>query len=323
MPLHDLGYRHWTGTLVPRARVWWAVADTGVKLAFKSRWFRRLLFAAWLPALYLGAGLYIFEQSVEQAGWRELAQGFLRGLVERDNRAFLPALALSQGIEGLAEQRHRIWTLILYTFFRYPQAYVVVVLIGMLAPPLIAQDLRSRAFLIYFSRPLYVLEYLFGKAYIVIRYLLLSSAIPALCLYAVGVLVSKDPTSIQHTWDIPLRILGATLVLVIPTTALALALSSLFTEVRYGIFAWFGIWIVGWVIYANLAFAHLAHGRRGVIPTWPTLFSLHHVLGNVQDWIFGMGKDHSMVVPSAILLGIITVVSSLVVYRRVTQPIRA
>ena len=48
MPLHDVGYRPWTGT--PRSRGAAAViAGTGIRLAFKSRWLRRvLLFAsAW------------------------------------------------------------------------------------------------------------------------------------------------------------------------------------------------------------------------------------------------------------------------------------
>ncbi len=63
--------------------------------------------------------------------------------------------------------RHEVWSLLLMTFFRYPQAVLMVLLVGMIAPPLISQDFRSRAFLLYFSRPITPVEYVFGKAMVV------------------------------------------------------------------------------------------------------------------------------------------------------------
>jgi ABC-2 type transport system permease protein len=323
MPLHNLSYRPWKGKLVPRFLVWWSIAETGANLAFTSRWFRRLLLLAWLPIAYLGFGLYVFEMSAEEPGLRDVAVGFLRNLAgDEQGGSWLSRLQRGDIAEQIRNDRHLVWKLLLYTFFRYPQAIVMVVMVGMLAPPLIARDLRSRAYLLYFSRPIHIWEYIAGKAFVVLKYLIVITALPAFLLYLVGLAVAQDPLAISHTWDLPLRILGATLLLTVPTTLLALAISATFTEVRYGIFAWFGIWIVGWVIYANSAISQYASGDP-IVSSKLSLFSLFHVLGNVQSWCFNVRHDATLVLPSLAILGMISGFSTYVLYRRVTHPIRA
>ena len=56
-----------------------------------------------------------------------------------------------------------MWSWLLYTFLRYPQGGIMVLMVGIIAPPLISQDVRSRAFLLYFSRPLARWQYALGK----------------------------------------------------------------------------------------------------------------------------------------------------------------
>ena len=82
-----------------------------------------------------------------------------------------------------------IWSLLLMAFFRYPQGLLMVLLVGMIAPSLISLDLRSRAFLLYFSRPITPLEYVFGKALVIWTYLAAVTTLPALVLYVLGVLL--------------------------------------------------------------------------------------------------------------------------------------
>ena len=129
--------------------------------------------------------------------------------------------------EELDQARHHVWAWLLQTLFRYPQGVLMVLVVGLVAPPLIAQDVRSRAFLLYFSRPLTRGEYILGKAAVVWCYLLLITTLPALTLYVMAVLFSPDLSVVEHTWDLPLRILAASAVLMIPTTAVALFFSSL------------------------------------------------------------------------------------------------
>ncbi len=64
-------------------------------------------------------------------------------------------------------------------------------------------------------------------------------------MYLLGLLLSPDWAAFTSTWDLPLRILGASIVLVVPTTALALAFSSMTQESRYASFGWIATWVFG------------------------------------------------------------------------------
>lgn len=297
MPIHDLGYRAWTGPLVPQWARFWAITATGMRLVWKSGWLRRLVFAAWLPALYFGVAFLFYEQSMA------------------DKRPFedfrkMVSIAADGG-------RHAVWSQLLWYYFRYPQGLVMVLLVGLIAPPLIAHDVRSRAFLLYFSKPITRWEYVLGKMGIVWGYLLLISAAPALVLYTIAVLLSPDLSVIGETWDLPLRILAASGLLMVPTTALALAMSSLTAESRYAMFAWFAFWTVGWVTYL------VAHGSLGLEAgsLW-TFLSLYHTLAAAQGWIFGHGTELADAARAGAVLAGITVVSLAILYRRASAPLR-
>jgi hypothetical protein len=210
--------------------------------------------------------------------------------------------------------RHDVWSLLLMIFFRYPQGLLIVLLVGMIAPSLIALDMRSRAYLLYFSRPLTPLEYIVGKALVLWAYLAAVTTLPALVLYLVGVLLSPSLVVVWDTWDLPLRILLASLVFMLPTTSLALFFSSLATESRYAGFAWFALWGLGWAAYENLrAFAQTQK--------W-SLLSLYHVLGSVQQWVFGLPTDINDVSMAGVLLIILTVMPFIVLLTRVVAPMR-
>ena len=299
MPIHDLGYRPWQGRLKGQFARCWAITATGVRLASRNRWLRRMLLFAWLPALYMGVAFFAYEQWLTNPSARGIAGGVI------------PGVPLDAG-------RHAVWAWLLMTFFRQPQAVLLLLVVGMVAPPLIAQDVRSRAFLLYFSRPISRIGYLVGKLATVWAYVLMITTLPALALYVFAVLLSPESDVVLQTWDLPLRILGATAVLAIPTTTLALAYSSLTSESRYAGFAWFATWVVGWVAYSFLFF-----GMPGVEMNerW-TMISLYHTLGAVQSWVFGIQGTSSLLAPSAFVLGGITVVSTMVLFRRISSPMR-
>ena len=42
------------------------VALTGVRLAWTSRWLRRMVFFAWSPALVFAASFFAFEQAIDE-----------------------------------------------------------------------------------------------------------------------------------------------------------------------------------------------------------------------------------------------------------------
>ena len=316
MPIHDLGYRSWQGPLVPQFGRFWVIAQTGIRLAWRNAWLRRLVFFSWLPALYI-AGLLFFYEQTQSGGFAREHMHWLQGI-------------------PITENRHQVWACLLWVFFRYPQIMVLLLVVGQIAPPLVAQDVRTKAFLLYFSRPMARLEYLLGKMVVVWTYLALISAVPALVLYVVGVFLSPDFRVVLTTWDLPLRIVGASIVLLIPTTSVALAFSSLTSETRYATFAWFAFWGVGWVAYATLM-ANLPPGSRS--SQW-ALISMYHSLGTIEYSVFGLGHaldglwagmssmsilpapEHVHVWPAVLEMTIVTVVSLVILFRRISAPLR-
>jgi ABC-2 type transport system permease protein len=309
VPIYDLGYRGWQGRLVPEAGRFWAITTTGMRLAWQTRFLRGLPLLALAPAAFFAAGFFAFEQ-IATAGMSRAALDFLGTL--------LPGIHVNM-------DRHFIWAALLSNFFRYPQALIMALVVGIIAPPLVAKDVRSKAFMLYFSRPLTRIEYILGKMGVLWGYLLLITTIPALCLYVLGVFLSPQLSVIAQTWDLPLRILGASAVLMLPTAALALALSSLTSESRYATFAWFGIWAVGWVAYAIVNASFLPGSRspgQTALVERVALASLYHTLGQVQNWVFGLEPSFGKVSWAAAEAVAITLISLVILFRRVSSPMR-
>lgn len=213
------------------------------------------------------------------------------------------------------------------TFFRYPQATMIIFLLGFISPGLISRDFRSRAFLLYFSRPIGRIEYILGKLAIPSIYLMLVTTFPALVLYVLGVSMSPDLSVIPLTWDIPLRILVASAILIIPCSALSLMLSSLTQESRFASFAWFAVWVLGhgaWTaVWMGAIRGKQQLGEALVDPSirrWEFL-SLYNNLGRAQSWIFGLDTLQNAL-PALCILAFVTILSFIVLFRRVSGPIR-
>jgi hypothetical protein len=124
----------------------------------------------------------------------------------------------------------------------------------------------------------------------------------------------------------------------IPMAAVALAISSLTSEIRYAMFGWFALWSIGWVTWSMLRWSSLpalANPHR-----WDFV-SLYHTLGTVQYWVFGLKHELAErwlpmaskmgllpassqvdVWPAAVETIVVTVVALAIVYRRVSSPMR-
>ena len=325
MAINSLGYRAWQGKLAPPWASVVVIAQTGIRRAWQSRWLRRLLFLAWLPALWFGAGFFVYEKAVELPGEARRLAPFFETQVTSPELDHLFRQIESGDLEGA---RHGVWSWLLLTFFRHPQGVVMALVVGLIAPPLISQDIRSRAFLLYFSRPIGRFEYIVGKLATIWFYLAMISMSPALSLYCVGVLLSPDVEVVAVTWDLPMRIIFATMVLSVPTASLALSLSALTQESRIAGFAWFAILILGWVACGVLSAVQAMHqspsGRMTAFDgeSYWSLLSLYHMSGRVQSWVFGFHSFQD-VMGSAFMLVLITVCSLVILTRQVASPMRA
>jgi len=365
MPLHDVGYRSWQGARRGPWSAAAAIATTGTRLAWTSRWLRRAVFFAWSPALFFAASFFAFEQAIDEGRIESLQERAIRGrnldgigllgtiLTDTLGRTEPSSPQLTREAET-AEMRRRVWSRLLLAFMRAPQAVLLAVVVGLVAPALVSRDLRARAWLVYFTRPVGRIHYIAGKLAVLATVVAAVTVLPALALWLAGVLVSPSVWVVAETWDLPLRIMAASVALAIPTVLLALAYSSLTAESRIASFAWFATWAACWIAHSSLVTADLAAaaapsaaavdgdetgddrwepprrinwlaraaGLDTAIDRWSWV-SPYHSVGVVQAWIFGVERRPQAILPAAIALAATSVVAAAVLVWRVAAPMRA
>jgi ABC-2 type transport system permease protein len=241
MPIFDQGYQHWVGELSSHAWRWLVITRRGVRTALQGRLVRLALFIAWLPALVLAFVISLWGLVERQSALVESIKPLLTSLLGR------PILA------GPRDYRVEIWTLCFHYFLSL-ELWFSMVLVLLVGPNLISQDLRYNALPLYFSRPLRRTDYFLGKLGIITVLLSAVIIVPAVVAYVLGLLFSLDITIIRDTWRILLGSIVLGLVIAVSAGTLMLALSSLSRNSRYVALFWIGIWIlsntVSWVLVA-------------------------------------------------------------------------
>lgn len=230
MPIFDQGYQHWSGNLSSHAWRWLAITRRGVRVGMKLPRLRRMVFITWLPALALATFLCLW------------------GLIEQKSDRVSGILRIMRflGPEILADPKHfriAIWTLA-YTIFMEVELWSSMVMILLVGPNLISQDLRFNALPLYFSRPLRRIDYFFGKLGVVGAFLGLTIVAPALIAYILGILFSLDVTILSDTLPILIGAVIYGLLIVVSAGTLILALSSLSRNSRYISILWAAVLIV-------------------------------------------------------------------------------
>jgi ABC-2 type transport system permease protein len=240
MPIFDQGYQHWTGTLSGHAWRWLTITRHGVRVGMKNNWLRILVIFSWLPAVGLAFMLCLW------------------GLLEQKSALVTPLLSFLSGIfprEVLADPksfRVPVWT-ICYRYFlevELPVSMLVVLLVG---PSLISQDLRFNALPLYFSRPLRRGDYFAGKLGVIAWFLGMVIILPSLIAYVLGLLFSLDVTILRDTFPLLLACLAYGAVVVLSAGTLMLALSSLSRNSRYIALFWVGLWFVSGIVAGILS----------------------------------------------------------------------
>lgn len=326
MPIYELGYRHWEGALRSPWLRWWVISRTGVGLAFKNPWLRRLLYLCGIPVLlfafaFMGAaGAAEKEPNVGTWAANWILGEPLVNAIEAKPTECLPVA----------------WSLLFHYFFA-TMSWLLMLVVAIVGPPLIANDVRTKAFLLYFSKPITRLEYLVGKAGTVFFFLSLVVLFPALALYGMSVALAPSSRVIADTWPMILEIVGVSLILMIPATMIILCLSSLSHSSMFVTVGWLTYWTMGefayglifsrlpgtedskWIILLSFRKSCLV-AAQSILDVVDKLKSLgtHRVLNEmIQD----LKLDYS---PSTalIFLGAVSLVCLAVLYRRISAPMR-
>ena len=239
MPIFDQGYQHWSGTLSGHAWRWLSITRHGIRVGLRagkaSRSLRLMLILAWLPALVLAAVLCLW------------------GLFERDPSwaVFLAPLREFVGQEVLTEPRAyrvEVWTLC-YDYFLQVELFFSMILVLLVGPNLISQDLRYNALPLYFSRPLRRIDYFAGKLGVIVGFLGLVIIVPSLIAYVLGLAFSLDITIIRDTFHLLIASVIYGLVISVSAGLLVLALSSLSRNSRYISLLWVAVWVGSWMVW--------------------------------------------------------------------------
>lgn len=144
MPIHDRGYRRYAGARRAPGSTWLVITRAGIRSALAERRFLALLLLAWGPFVVRAVQMYV-SANFQQATFLAASAETFRGF--------------------LAQQA-------VFVFF-------VTIAAG---SGLIADDRRANALSLYLSRPLTRAEYIFGKAAILLVFLLGVTWLPAMLL---------------------------------------------------------------------------------------------------------------------------------------------
>jgi len=229
MPIFDQGYQHWQGQLSGHTWRWLTVTRQGIRAGLRSRGTRLLILLAWVPAVALAAVLVIW------------------GLIEQKARIIMPLvqlLNLPEAVKAGPDQfRMTVWTLAYYYFFEI-QIFFTMIIVLIVGPSLISQDLRFNALPLYFSRPLRRIDYFLGKLGVIAAIVALVAVAPALIAYLLGIAFSLDIKILKDTYRLVLASLAYGVLVTISAGTLMLAFSALTRNSRYVMALWLGFWLV-------------------------------------------------------------------------------
>jgi ABC-2 type transport system permease protein len=195
VPIHDQGYRRYTGRRVPRGRGWWVIARAGVLERLRERRFLALMLLAWAPFMVRALQVYASTNFGQLSFLAPDANTF---------REFLDQQSL-------------------FLFF-------ITIYAG---SGLIASDRRANALQVYLSKPLTRVEYVAGKFLVLAIFLLAASWLPAMALLGLQMIFAASPDFIRdHPWLVPSITLFCAIEVLVSSLAM-LALSSLSRSRRF------------------------------------------------------------------------------------------
>lgn len=203
MPIHDQGYRHYTGDRARHSRAWWVIAREGLIARLRERRFLALLLLAWSPFVVRAVQFYVGATIVQASFFAATPDTF---------HTFLD------------QQR-------LFVFF-------ITIYAG---AGLIAADRQSHALQIYLSKPITRRAYIGGKLLTLVLFLIAVTWVPAMLLLLLQVLFTGNLDFVaSHAGLIPV-ITAASILQVAVASGTMLALSSLSRSTRFAAMLYAGL----------------------------------------------------------------------------------
>ena len=195
MPIHDQSYRRYRGGKATPGQAWTVIARAGILNLIRKRIFLAVLLGGWIPFVGYSIWLYV------NANYPQVSIVSVTPKLFRD-------------------------------FFSWQDFFVFVITVYVGAGS-IANDRRANALQIYLSKPLTRSEYIFGKAAVLIAFLLSVTLVPAMLLLVLQVLFSGSFDFLRKNLFLIPAIGTAALLQSVVAAFTMLALSSLSKSARF------------------------------------------------------------------------------------------
>jgi ABC-type transport system involved in multi-copper enzyme maturation permease subunit len=192
-----------------------------------------------------------------------------------------------------------VWSIVFSFFGSTLHLGLAALAAAVAGPPLISRDMASRAFLLYFSRPVSAGDYILGKFGVLCAVLGAVTLSPTLVLYVLSIVFSPSLQTLLHTLPVLGSAVLACLTLIVPAALVMLTLSSLVSQPRFAAAAWAVVCIFGLIFHRALVVAgNLEHA------VWPRFLSLGDTTRSAALWIYdvpgrlrrvpGLGEFHAL-----------------------------
>jgi len=209
MPIHEASYLSWEGSIRGKPGTWYVIARTGIRLAWR-RILAAIIFAASIPFLVRTVQIYLASQIPDEG---DLA--VLDSVIRIDETLFMD--------------------------FMRDQLFILFVVLACCGAGLIANDRKHKALSLYFSRPVDFRDYVFGKFLVIFFYGSVITILPALLLFVVQLLLTKEAGFFSEYYWVPLSIIAQGVLFLVVLGGFMLAVSSWARGVRSAIVVFFAI----------------------------------------------------------------------------------
>jgi len=271
MPIHDQGYRRYAGRRRPAGTAWWVIARQQIRTVLSQKRYLALLLLAWVPFVGRVVQIYL-AANFQQASFLATSAQLFRGFLDQ---------------QGL---------------------FVFLLIVG--ASGAIADDRRANALQVYLSKPLTRVEYIAGKLFAPLAFVLGVTLLPALLLLVVHVAFSGSLTFVvQNLYLLPAIVLYS-VVLALVGAFTMVALSSLSKSRRFTALTFTGLFFFTTAMYQAL---QRITGSR----LW-ALISPRDMLSVIGDAAFRVPGARALPLWAALLgMTVIIALSILVLERRI------
>jgi len=201
VPVYHQTYAHYTGRYLPRNILWTLIAQSGLKHTWRKKGFRILLMISSVQFLIQSFRIYMAANS-----------DLLKYLGFNNPHEFQDILAINDTF---------------YYHFLNVQIFFCFLITLVAGADIISADRRTKALVLYLSKPLTRLDYLFGKGAVVLFYLYVVTLLQALLLMFLQAFFTDNWSYLTGNTQLILRIFAYANVIVLPFLLLILAFSSL------------------------------------------------------------------------------------------------